>query len=748
MAAFTMLNAAFFYAQDSGHPRRYINRYMKKVTSMRTIYKKYAVGILIAVLSASLYAQGVQVWQVLSPDSNVSIILKLDSAMNDISSPMGLYYTVIHKNDTVIHWSALGLTLTEPQLSAQLTYQEDSLEAIDEFYTLASGKRRINRNTCSQRTVTFDGGSGLVLSVVLRAYDNGAAFRYLIQGSYQVAVHEEHSGFVLPFGARVWMQPITKNYEAEFDSFTVGDSGDFDSYGCFPILARTPSSKWTLISEASVYDTYAASRFRVSDSAINAFSIRLVQSPIGSVTPWEMPWRAVIVGDSLSDIVESCLIENLNPNTELTDVSWIKPGRVAWSWWSDNDSPDSLRIQKQYVDFASDMGWEYVLVDDGWDATWIQELVEYAAPKNVDILVWFSWTAMDAPLERSVLLDQLVSWGVKGIKVDFIDKDSPDRMQFYNDVLSDAAQRQLVVNFHGATLPRGQRRYWPNLLAVEAVRGAEHYPQVDEVYGDPSPWQNCILPFTRNVVGPMDYTPVTFSAAERTTSNAHELALSVVFECGLQHFADSPESYTASGALEFLKAVPSSWDDTRFLAGYPGEYACVARRKGKDWFFAGINAGPQHQVTLSLADIPLLATSHVVFYTDSSDGSLRAVDTTLALQTDLTIDMAANGGFCFMADDSYDSTKDTVTIAENMSNGRFGEWGIHLRMRNNGYECFVRDAGKIDIQIFDARGRRVFFARKTGNMPIHLSRSQLTSGLNVVRVTTSRTTYAARLFCR
>jgi hypothetical protein len=295
------------------------------------------------------------------------------------------------------------------------------------------------------------------------------------------------------------------------------------------------------------------------------------------------------------------------------DVSWILPGRVAWSWWSQETGDDLL--QKEYVDSASDFGWEYVLVDARWDQ-WpdaeekVEELVRYARDRGVGVLLWYNsggphnWMITETPrgrmhesAMRRAEFQTLSNWGVKGIKVDFFHSDKQDRIQQYLDILADARDFHLLVSFHGCTIPRGWERPYPNLMTMEAVMGAEQYK-----WGTgPSALDNVRLVFTRNVVGSMDYTPVTFEAAyrRRRMSYAHQLALSVLFESGWQCLADRADSDPEQGyrrifrsypyVEDFLRAVPVAWDETRFLAGTPDSHVVLARRHGEDWYVAGIN---------------------------------------------------------------------------------------------------------------------------------------------------------------
>ena len=302
------------------------------------------------------------------------------------------------------------------------------------------------------------------------------------------------------------------------------------------------------------------------------------------------------------------------------DTSWIKPGRASWSWLSDHDSPQDCTKLKTFVDLAAEMGWEYSLVDANWNIMkngTIHDLIAYARSKGVGLLLWYNSGGphnsvteqprgtMDIRDVRRFEFERLKQWGIKGVKIDFFQSDKQNIMQLYLDILKDAADYQLMVYFHGCTLPRGWSRTYPNLMTMEAVRGAECY-SFDQAYPKQAPMHNVIQAFTRNVVGPMDYTPVMFAdnTYPHITTYGHELALSVVFESGLLHFADAVKPYLdlPEGPKTFLKRVPAAWDETRFIAGEPGRFVILARRKGNDWYIGGINGRDiAEQVNVPLA---------------------------------------------------------------------------------------------------------------------------------------------------
>ena len=316
--------------------------------------------------------------------------------------------------------------------------------------------------------------------------------------------------------------------------------------------------------------------------------------------------------------MESTLVTDVSEPSKIADTHWIQPGTVSWIYWAYNHGSNDYNIIKQYVDMAVSLRLPYVLIDAEWDTMQggktIEDAINYAKSQGVKPLIWYNssvgWVD-GAPtpkyrLNKKEDREKEFAWcermGVAGVKIDFFSGDNQLNMDYQQDLLECAARHHLLVNFHGATIPRGWQRTWPNLLSTEAVYGAEWYNNVP-TFTDKAARHNATLPFTRNVIGPMDYTPCTFSDSQHPhiTTNAHELALTVLFESGLQHLADKPESYLAQPkeVQEFLSNLPTVWDETRLVSGYPGEYVVMARRSGTTWYVAGING------TDSVKTIPL-----------------------------------------------------------------------------------------------------------------------------------------------
>jgi len=323
--------------------------------------------------------------------------------------------------------------------------------------------------------------------------------------------------------------------------------------------------------------------------------------------PWKSPWRVIIMG-SLADIVESTLIDDVSTPSLISKTDWIKPGIASWNYWSSNHGTKDFKVVCDFADLAAEMNWPYTLLDWEWDAMGnggnLEDALKYIESKGIKPLMWynsgaFKWvraTPVDRMLTHQSRMEEfakLKKLGVVGVKIDFFLSEKQDMIKYYLDILDDAAQFEIMVYFHGCIVPRGWSRTYPFLMTHEGIRGAEWYNNGPE-FTNIAPEHNSTVPFTRNVVGPMDYTPVTFTNSQfpHITSYGHELALSVVFESGIQHMADRPEGYyeLPDAAKSFLKEVPNAWDNTKLLDGYPGRDIIIARQKGNSWYIGALNA--------------------------------------------------------------------------------------------------------------------------------------------------------------
>ena len=536
-------------------------------------------------------------WEVTGPDGQLTAVVEQSEAGAQLE------LSVEREGRTVIEPSPLGLSTSETEFTTGLTF-EGRTDATDAgSWDLPHGKHASGEYQAALTTLAFSTDDGTPFEVDVRVGADGVAYRYRLPESGSLSVTGEAGAFRVPESSDGWLMPWTQNYEDHYEPESPTEAAG--EYG-YPLLFHT-GSDWLLLTEADVDGRYAASRLT---TAAGESTFDVTFPPGETVTtegPLATPWRVAIVGD-LGTVVESDHVLDVSPGSNLADASWVEPGRAAWSWWSEHDV-EGPATQREFVDYAAEEGWEYVVVDAGWTDDWVPDLIDYANERGVEVFLWNRWNGgherpldesppgLDEPDVREERLSRWADWGAAGIKVDYMNSDAQSMLQFHDDLLATAAEHELLVNFHGSTVPKGRRRRWPNLITSEAVQGAEWY----KFGGEPTPTHNATLPFTRNVVGPMDYTPVTFSASLRTTSDAHELALAIVFESGIQHLADNPDEYASRPLAErLLRSVAAGWDETVFLRGHPGEEATLARRSGEDWFVGSIVAGEARTVEVTL----------------------------------------------------------------------------------------------------------------------------------------------------
>ncbi|MDR1600809.1 MAG: glycoside hydrolase family 97 catalytic domain-containing protein, partial [Tannerella sp.] len=341
---------------------------------------------------------------------------------------------------------------------------------------------------------------------------------------------------------------------------------------------------------------------------------------------------------------------------------WIEPGVAVFPWWGNFMANTYMDTLKSYVDLAAEMNWQWIEFDVSligspfrsskeWETTpWLKEFTDYARSKGVNVYGWDDRKELKTKEQRDYIYGRYRDLGIKGIKIDYINSDRLDAMRFREIAMKEAADYGLLVSFHGETAPRGQRRKYPNLMTCEGVKGAEYYTPIASGQG-PNPEYNCTLPFTRNVVGPMDYTPVTFTVRKenpRITTYAHELALPFIFESGWMVMADRPEAYLQSPAKELLKKVKATWEETVFIDGYPGEFVCLARRHGNAWYVGAINAGTERVLRVKLDFLKEGAYTFDV-YEDAPESPLHNVhsrEVTASAGDELLVKLIPNGGFC------------------------------------------------------------------------------------------------------
>ena len=530
-------------------------------------------------------------------------------------SPQGEGYVVQYGERQVLHLPAVGY---DAAVAAGLEF--DGRVVVD--YNMLAGKRLHCYNVANEYHAEIAKGQRMVV----RLFDDGVAFRYELTGA-SVKERKEKTAFLIPEGTKRWMMQWNDAYEGFFplattskvpavrgaDRAAVSQEG-YNRRWAFPALLQLNDDVFALLTEANIETGQSAAclysdgeRYTVTPDGYEATGER----------QWHSPWRVVIMGD-LKTVVESTLVTDVSEPSKLKDAGWVKPGVVSWVYWAYNHGSKDFQIVKNYIDMAKTLKLPYVLIDAEWDQMGdghnIEEAVKYAISQGVKPMIWYNSSVgwidgapgpkfrLNKPEDREKEFEWCEKLGVAGVKIDFFSGDNQKNMDYCIQLLECAARHHLLINFHGATIPRGWQRTWPNLLSTEAVYGAEWYNNVP-TFTDKAAAHNATLPFTRNVIGPMDYTPCAFSDSQHPhiTTRAHELALTVLYESGLQHLADKPESFLQQPkeVQDFLGSLPAAWDETRFVAGYPGEFAVMARRCGNTWYVAGING------TDSVKNIPL-----------------------------------------------------------------------------------------------------------------------------------------------
>ena len=572
--------------------------------------------------AASLSAQTIT-----SPNGKISVEMTKD----------GETYSVHYDGHPVLSISAIGVTTSAKD---GLTFQHQKMlksYTVEADYQMLTGKRLHCTNKGNEYVLHYQYADGSPLKLRMRLYNDGVAFRYELTDLKDEVLTGEQTTYLIPEGTRRWMQPWSEAYEDFFPLSTSGD-GQNRHWG-YPALIQPANDVFALITEANIERRQSASSLK-NETDVAHYKVYPDENQLSLRGDWHTPWRVVIIG-TLADVVESTLVTDVSEPNKLGDTSWIQPGVVSWVYWAYNHGSNDLNIIKKYVDLAKTLRLPYVLIDAEWDefkdGHSVEDAILYALQNKVKPLIWYNscvgWIdgapgpkfRLNKPEDREREFAWCDSIGIRGVKIDFFSGDNQMNMDYCIDLLEAAARHHLSVNFHGATIPRGWQRTYPNLLSTEGVYGAEWYNNRPTLTSRAAA-HNATLPFTRNVIGPMDYTPCAFSDSQHPhiTTHAHELALTVLFESGLQHLADRPESLLAQpeSVRDFFSTLPNVWDDTKLLGGYPGEYVVMARKSGQTWYVAMINGTDSERlVTIDWSPLDLKQVNVDVF-ADSRDEAM------------------------------------------------------------------------------------------------------------------------------
>ena len=656
-------------------------------------------------------------------------------------SATGRYFVSASKGGKVLlDASQLGLKTSE-DFSENLTLVEDSVKTEEgaDTYTLTTGASREVKDTYRQIRFQLKNKEGHLLTVYLRIYEEGVAWRYELQGKagQEESIQGEASEFVLPADSVIWGgYDEAGNYEYEYQKLKMSSVKAASSKYSVPLLANS-GDNWMLFTEADVFseaDTYCASHLTTKAGERNlkftfgkgsGSSLSMTYNAAGAL---HTPWRVAIFADNLNDIVNSTMTSSLNPEPDASlyadGDSWIRTGTVAWSWWSEaGDDPIEYQQQKDYIDFAAENGWEYVCLDFGW-CLWdnykekVKELVDYGKEKGVGILLWYgvnndnhtgSKDAVGDPaypkysLKTKEQLEEQFSWceqtGVKGVKVDYYENDNKATMTQMYQCVTIAAKHKINVLLHGCTAPRGEIRTFPNILGYEGVRGAEYYkwnvgPSVS----------NCLTyVYNRNVVGGMDFTPVGTTIDQLPVTPGFQLAQTVAYQTGLQTMASSVYKLEGYKGLSFINDVPTQWDETRLLGGYPGKDMILARRSGQSWYLAAMTANAQNpKIALNFLGE---GSYKAYIYKDNKDGSdVEIEEKEVTKDSVLELALADNGGAAVKItkeDMKTDTVYDAYTYyeAEDDANMREGNASVGANQFASGKKQVVALGGSADSKL-------------------------------------------------
>ena len=599
-------------------------------------------------------------------------------------------YSVSYDNVLFLKPSPLGMIANIGDFSSGMSLEKNvSTNKIDETYELASIKQSKVRYVANEAVFSFTQQGKTIYDVIFRISNNDVAFKYKIypQGeTLSCVVKQEATGFAFPDGTTTFLCPQSKpmggfartspSYETSYTADDVAGKNGWGEGYTFPCLFRNGDNGWVLVSETGVNGGYCASRLLGHKEGVYTIGFPQEGEANGNGTvspgialPGETPWRTITVGKTLAPIVETTVpfdvVKPLYPaKGEYTY------GRGSWSWIIGMDGSTNYKEQLRYIDFSAAMGYQSVLVDALWDKQIgrdkIEELAKYGKNKGVALYLWYNsngyWNdapqtprgIMDNAIARRKEMKWMQSIGIRGIKVDFFGGDKQMTMQLYEDILSDANEYGLLVIFHGCTLPRGWERMYPNFASSEAVLASEnlHFSQGS---CDHEAFNATLHPFIRNTVGSMDFGGSALNkyynadnaprGSRRVTSDVYALATAVLFQSPVQHFALAPNNLTdaPSWAIDFMKEVPTTWDEVRFIDGYPGKYVILARRHGDKWYIAGVNAQKE---TLKLkVNLPMFSNGEKVrLFSDDKvlQGGVKQIG--IGKKQELQLSIPCNGG--------------------------------------------------------------------------------------------------------
>ncbi len=641
--------------------------------------KKYALLFLSILFMNQLIAKD---YSVKSPSERLTVKVSVDEDVR---------YSVFLGDKEIIAASPISLTLENEVLGKNTKVRRyKTISVNEEIIPVVARKNAKIQDNYNQLTLSFND-----YNLHFRAYDEGVAYRWEVTKNGPLKVMNEQATFTFPTDLKVWFPEEESMFSHQERSYLDVKLSEItpERFASTGLLVSCNNNVKVYISESDLITDYAG--MFLKGSAENPFRLegkfagvvleeeQRTDRDVAPVKyadyiaelegPKSFPWRAMIISDDDRQLVESELIYKLAPENVLENTGWIKPGKVAWDWWNalniygvDFKSGVNNATYKYYIDFAAEYGLDYIILDEGWyhlndimhvkDEINVQELVDYGKDKGVGIILWVVWKALDDKLTEA--LDQFEAWGVKGIKIDFMQRDDQWMVNFYEKIARECAKRKMLVDYHGSYKPSGLERMYPNVISYEGVKGMENCKWSEL----PDPELNVTLPFIRMVAGPMDYTPGAmlnatkenfrdiFEAPMAPGTRCHQLAMYVVFESPLQMLSDNPSNYYREPeAMEFLKEVPTVWDETRVLDAKVGDYILMARRKGETWYVGAMTDWSPRSLELDLSFLPA-GNFTIQVWKDGVNADRHAADfqqekQNVSASSIMKIEMASGGGW-------------------------------------------------------------------------------------------------------
>lgn len=616
-----------------------------------------------------------------SPNGEIKVSLSISDK---------IYYTISYNNDVLLEKNHLSLNLGNETLGLNPKLSGQKANKVNEVLTpVVPLKYSSVKNQYNSLLLTFKGD----YSVEFRAFDDGIAYRFITNKKGDVEVLGEDFAINFPANYLLHLQQPSGFKTAYEEPYTHVESNEWkatDRMSVLPILIDTKKQYKILISESDLSDypcmflkgngangvqsTFPKAPLEFGEDGDRSLKIVKEADYIAKTTgKRNFPWRYFVITKDDKQLIENTMTYRLATKSQLQDVSWIKPGQVSWEWWNEASpyGPDvnfvagfNLDTYKYYIDFASKYGIEYIIMDEGWAKSTrdpytpnpkvdVHELIRYGKEKNVGIILWLTWLVVE---NNPDIFKTFSEWGVKGVKIDFMDRSDQWMVNYYERIAKEAAKYNILVDYHGSFKPAGIEYKYPNILSYEGVRGMEQMEGC-------TPENSVYFPFMRNAVGPMDYTPGAMISMQperycghRPNSasigtRAYQLALFVIFESGLQMLADNPTLYYRNeDCTKFITDVPVTWDETRALEAKAGEYALVAKRKGNKWYIGGMTNNTERQLEISIDFLNAGTSYKMTSFEDGINAGRQAMDyrrkeSHVKSGDKIQIKMARNGGF-------------------------------------------------------------------------------------------------------